>query len=216
MDKKARIKLIKDIREEKGIGLKEAEYMADEYIKNGIYSIEKTPKTNSNFYDKVKSLPGFDSFGTKKEIKYLATMLYPNEEVFAIASGIMDNNTWLITCTSKRIIFIDCGMIYGVKHSEIMIDKVNAVSFTNGLLLGDIHIEDGASRRTITNVSKNSTKPFVDAVHKSIELNKVANQEQHYSAVSRADELLKFKNLLDMGVITQEEFQKQKEKILEL
>lgn len=175
----------------------------------------RTSVKDSDFYKELKKLPGFDSWGTKKEIKYLETMLYEDEDVFAIASGLMDNNTWLISCTNKRIIFVDCGMIYGVKHSEVMIDKINAISFKNGLIFGEIHIEDGASTRIIRNVQKYSTKPFVDAVHKSMEMShkKVVPAN---SGGSRADEILKFKRLLDLGVISKAEFEQQKKKLLNL
>lgn len=168
----------------------------------------------NNFYEELRKLPGYDSWGTKKEIKHLKSILNNNESVLAIASGIMEGNTWLIACTSKRIIFIDCGMVYGVKHSEVLIDKVNAISFRNGLVLGEIHIEDGASTRIIKNVQKYSTKPFVDAVHKAMEM-KTSCGTFIQNIPSIADELLKYKQLLDMGVITSEEFENQKKKLLE-
>ncbi len=173
-------------------------------------------KYNKNYFrEELKKLPGFYENFTKKEISHLEEMLIPEEKVLAATSGVMNGNTWLIACTSKRIIFIDKGMIYGVKHSEVMIEKVNAVFFKNGMVLGEIHIEDGASTRVIKNVPKYSTKPFVDAVHKAMELlndkNKISIQEK---SESPAEQLLKFKQLLDMGAITQEEFERQKSKLL--
>ncbi len=170
------------------------------------------------FYSKLQNLPGFDSWGTKKEIKYLRNLLYENEEVFSISSGVMNGNTWLLACTSRRVLLIDCGMIYGVKHIEIMIDKINSISFKNGLLLGEIYIQDGASVKVITNVQKYSTKPFVDSVHRAMDLHKENNKivVNHLQNSSSADEILKFKNLLDMGIISEEEFEKQKKKFLNM
>lgn len=171
---------------------------------------------DKTFYDELSKLDGFDSWGTKKEIRYLKTMLHDSENVLAIASGLMDNNTWLISCTNKRIIFVDCGMLYGVKHSEVMINKINSISFKNGLLLGEIHIEDGATTRIIRNVQKYSTKPFVDAVHKAMKMLDDDRKQVYMekSNVSAADEILKFKNLLELGVISEEEFETQKNKLL--
>lgn len=189
-------------------------YGVENIFQKGIEQIKENREEQKDFYNKLNALSGADSFGTKKEIKHLKEMLYENEEVFAIASGIMDGNTWLIACTNKRIVFIDSGMIYGVKHSEVMIDKVNGVSFKNGLMLGEIHIEDGASTRIIKNVQKYSTKPFVDAVHKAMELSKKSNTATVQTNISVADEILKFKQLLDTGIITQEEFERQKDKLL--
>lgn len=211
---------IRKVRELTGAALNDAINAVENNLESQVnvqtkYFIQKNASKNS-FYNELKKLPGFDAFGTKKEIKYLQTMLKEDEEVFAIASGIMDNNTWLVACTRRRIIFIDCGMIYGVKHSEVMIDKVNAVSFKNGLMLGEIHIEDGASTRIVKNVQKYSTKPFVDAVHKAMDLSKKENSMVIHNTSSNADELLKFKQLLDMGAITQEEFEEQKRKLLNI
>ena len=62
-------------------------------------------------------------------------------------------------------------------------------------------------------MSKTSTKPFVDAVHKAIELKK-KNEYIPVSGISNADEIMKFKNLYDSGVITKQEFERQKEKLL--
>ena len=127
----------------------------------------------------------------------------------------MDGNTWLIVCTNKRIIFIDKGMIYGVKHSEVLISKINSITYKNGLMAGEIHIQDGAEAKVILNVAKSSTVPFVNAVHKVIEISENRHMPvRGYQSISTADEILKFKALLDSGIITEQEFEEQKNKLL--
>lgn len=207
------VKAIKKIRELTGTDLTTARNAVKSHEQKIAFNNANGETDDKTFYKELKKIPGYDSFGTKKEIKHLKKFLYTDESVFAIASGIMDGTTWLIACTNKRILFIDCGLIYGVKHSEITINKINAVSFKNGLVLGEIHIEDGASTRVIKNVQKTSTKPFVDAVHKAIEMQNNSPIPQQAN-VSIADELLKFKQLLDMGAITNQEFEDQKQKLL--
>lgn len=209
-DSKDKYEAMRKVRELTGATLIDAKNAVEQNIESG----ESKLSIENSFYQKLKTLPGADTFGTRKEIKHLQKIIRENEEVFAIASGIMDGNTWLIACTNQRIAFIDCGMIYGVKHSEVMINKVNGISYKNGLLLGEIHIEDGASTRIIRNVQKYSTKPFVDAVHRVMDLSRKAESEITNQVFSNADELLKFKQLLDMGIITQDEFEKQKGKLL--
>lgn len=215
----------KDIMESYGLfenkTLTEVMYGKDSQLQREIQQKKQSKKQEveeqSQFYQELKKLPGFDSWGTKKEIRYLKSILYNGEKVFAIASGVMDGNTWLLTCTSKRIIFIDCGIVYGVTHSEIMINKVNSVTFRNGLVLGEIYVEDGASTRVIRNVQKNSAKPFVDAVHKSMQISKEMEIPPKINQdISAADEIKKFKELLDMGAITQDEFEQKKKELLDL
>lgn len=68
----------------------------------------------------------------------------------------------------------------------------------------------------VTHVSKDTLVPFVNAVNKAREeLNKPQTQIVNQQ-VSSADEILKFKALLDQGVITLEEFNKKKKELLGL
>ena len=67
---------------------------------------------------------GDDQFFTKKELKYLPEILMENEQVLAFSSGLMDGNTWLITLTNERVIFLDKGMLYGLKQTTIDLEKI--------------------------------------------------------------------------------------------
>ena len=84
----------------------------------------------------------------------------------------MDGNTWLITLTDRRVIFLDKGMLYGLKQTTIDLDKVNSISSSTGLLLGKISIEDGASSKLIENVGKKTVKNFTNKVQDAIEARK--------------------------------------------
>ena len=70
-----------------------------------------------------------DFFGTKKEIKELPNELQDNETIFYATSGMVDGNTYLIVCTNLRVIFLDKGMLYGLKKISIPLQQVNSVSF---------------------------------------------------------------------------------------
>ena len=114
---------------------------------------------------------------------------------------------------------LDKGMIYGLKLIDIPLDRINSISHSKGLLLGKISITDGATTRTIENVSNETLNFFTDTVSKEVEIYKQAKNTpvtQVVNAMSTADEILKFKQLLDMGVLTQEEFECKKKELLGL
>lgn len=158
-----------------------------------------------------------DTFGTKKEMKELPMILKEDETIMYAASGFVDNNTWLITCTDKRLLFLDKGMVFGLKQVEIPIEKINSISYKKGLLLGEIIIYHGAAQMTIKNIQKEAVKPLADAINNEIEKHRsAANNTSIQPTVSAADELLKFKQLLDAEVITQEEFDAKKKELLGL
>ena len=63
----------------------------------------------------IEALGEIDTFGTKKEIRYLPDVMEPGEAIKGLASGLMDANTWLVVCTDRRILFLDKGLIYGLR-----------------------------------------------------------------------------------------------------
>lgn len=199
--------------------MKEEGNQAFLYIQDNYGSKEEQGdrKTDSEIRKEIDALPCKDEFGTRKEISELPNLLRKDEIIKAITSGLTDGNTWLIVCTTKRVLMIDKGMIYGVKTIDIPLDRINSISHSKGLLLGKISITDGATTRTIENVSNSTVSFFADVVNKEIEMYKQSKNTpvtQIVNTTSSADELIKYKQLLDMGVLTQEEFDTKKKELL--
>lgn len=163
---------------------------------------------------------GDDLFFTKKELEHLPEILLDGEHVISFTSGMMDGNTWLITLTDKRIIFLDKGMLYGLKQAVIDLDKVNAVSGETGLILGSISIQDGATTRTIKNVQKRTVVNFTNKVRDALEARKRA-QSTHAISRSPAEttdvisQLERLASLKEKGVLSQDEFEQQKNKLIQ-
>ena len=69
----------------------------------------------------------------------------------------------------------------------------------------------------IENISKDTVSFFADIVNEQVELykkNKNISKSQVLNNISPADELIKYKQLLDMGALTKEEFDKKKKELL--
>lgn len=166
-------------------------------------------------YNRIAKEVGDDQFFTKKELNYLPDILQDGEQILAFTSGIMGANTWLISLTDRRIIFLDKGMIYGLKQEAIPLNRVNAVSGSTGLIFGKIIITDGAKEREITNVLKKTVKIFTnkcqDAIH-------AINKAQHSNSQKQQEDpyakLEKLALLKEKGIISEDEFEKEKKKIL--
>ncbi|MDR1850428.1 MAG: PH domain-containing protein [Zoogloeaceae bacterium] len=165
-------------------------------------------------YDRIAKEIGDDQFFTKKELNHLPEILSAGEQVLAFTSGLMDGNTWLITLTDKRIIFLDKGMIYGLKQTAIDLDKVNSVSGETGIFFGKITISDGGASRVIDNVWKKTVVVFTNKVRDAIEARKSASQHVQPTGDDVVTKLEKLAALLANGIINQEEFAQQKAKLL--
>lgn len=174
--------------------------------------------TLDDILTQINSLGGVDTFGTKKEIRYLPEILADNESVLALTSGLMDGSTWLIVCTERRVIFLDKGMIYGLKQRETPLERINSIDQKTGIIFGSIGIWDGAALMEIKNVMKKAVRPFVETVNHAREALKGVEGGKHRSdANSSSDVVSQLERLADLrerGVLTDDEFQAQKAKIL--
>jgi hypothetical protein len=176
---------------------------------------------------------GLDSFGTKKELKVLHQYLEPDEVVFALASGMMKQtttssgtdvgiNTWLVALTNDRFLFLDHALLTkSVDTQSIRHDKVQAVSASQGFLLGEIMVDIGSRIVRIDNCHKGAVKVMANLANKWL---KELHDNQKSAAVqvqtpppaeeSSLDKLKKLKDLHSMGALTDEEFDAAKQKIL--
>ncbi|WP_026882608.1 PH domain-containing protein [Clostridium akagii] len=159
-----------------------------------------------------------DTFGTKKEIKFLPQVLHEDEKIKYMTSGLLDGTTWLIVCTNKRIIFLDKGLLYGLKQQEIPLEKINSIGQKQGLILGSVEIWDGASKMKIDNITKKTIKPFVDAVNAAKENLKIKDSTNLNNTSNDAtdipQQIKKLAELKQNGILTEDEFNAKKTELL--
>lgn len=111
---------------------------------------------------------GDDRFFTTKELDYLPRILDTKEQVLAFSSGLHKGNTWLIVLTNERVIFLDKGMIYGLRQSSIELERVNNFDSEKGLMFGKISIGSNAEVYEITNVWKKTVDPFTKKLREAV------------------------------------------------
>lgn len=163
-------------------------------------------------YARIAREVGDDRFFTRKELDHLPKILMAGEKVLSFSSGLMDGNTWLIALTDKRILFIDKGLIFGVKQASIDLDKINTVEGKTGIILGSIVIQDGAASRIIKNVPKSTVIPFTNKVRDAIEMRKKGHHQQ--PNLDPVERLEKLAALFEKGLLTKVEFEQQKAALL--
>jgi hypothetical protein len=165
-------------------------------------------------YDRIAKEVGDAQFFTKKELNHLPEVLADGEQVLAFTSGLMDGHTWLITLTDRRIIFLDKGMVWGLKQTAIDLDKINAVTGETGIIFGTIKIEDGAKEREIRNVWKKTVIKFTNKARDAIEERKAPRAGLREAKPDLVKQLEGLAALRDKGVLTEGEFAAQKSKLL--
>lgn len=169
-------------------------------------------------YNRIARLTGDDQFFTRKELAHLPEVLANNEPVLGFCSGMMDGSTWLIALTDRRIIFLDKGLLFGLKQVSIDLDKVNAVTGSTRLVFGSIAIEDGARNRFINNVQKRTVVAFANLVRDAMEARKRPAAPPALTPPPVADDVITHLERLAVlrqgGILTDDEFVAQKARIL--
>lgn len=126
-------------------------------------------------------------------------------------SATKHDNNYAYAITNKRVILAQ-QQTFGEVVQSIMLNNINDVTMTSGMLSGTITFD---TIKEVFNVSvpASSATLILNKIHEILYSQKNSQNTPHHT-FSPADELLKYKNLLDLGVITEEEFEKKKQQLL--
>jgi hypothetical protein len=178
----------------------------------------------------LNSLGDFYHFFTSKEIKYLPQILTEDEMIHGITSGFYENKTWLIVITDMRILFLDKGMLYGLKQIDLPITHISSISHKTGFFFGEIQVSTSSGGKTIKNIAKRDVLKISSIVAGLIHGGRrpkaassaaqtPALQPTIFTPAARVDlasQLEKLADLHDRGVLTEEEFTLSKAKLIGL
>ena len=173
-------------------------------------------------FEKLKNIVGKYGvkigFTNKGLYANLAQIIPDNEDILYVLEGIdkKSSNSAPVIITGKTVYLIAyAGMLFGVNTHAIPISKITSVSQLKsgfGGLLQDLSIAEGTVVHVITNVGLPSAQEAIAAINQAQAA--LSTPAPAAAPASQADELAKFKKLLDDGVLTQEEFDKKKAQIL--
>ncbi len=157
----------------------------------------------------------------RKEMAELPNLISENEEIFALAQGRYNKREGLLVATSQRLLFIEKGLLYGLKVEDFGLRTITSIQFNSGLLFADITILANGNAEKITDVYKDSARTFCDKVRAKLNdltqpVAATTTVINHAAPVDVADQLQKLAGLKAQGILTQEEFDAQKKKLLGL
>lgn len=164
---------------------------------------------------KAINLSNSSAYLGRREINELPNILAPTEKVNNIAQGTFNNGQGILVCTNRRLIFVDKGMIYGLKVEDFPLDKISSIQYETGLLLGSIKIHTSNNVTKIDNVEKTSARNFAEFVRDKLSQSKDDTTETIISKPDILDQLEKLGKLKENGILTEDEFTEQKKKLLE-
>lgn len=175
---------------------------------------------NSKFgeIDKIKSeikklpieLP--EIYLKMKEVKELPKILRKNEKIENIIKGEYNGGIGILVCTIERLIFIDKGLFYGLKVESFPLNKINSIQYETGIMLGKLKIYSSGNTTVIDNVEKVTVRKFAEFVREKIE--SIEKENSIKPEISVYEKLEKLGKLKENGILTEEEFKIEKQKLL--
>lgn len=168
-----------------------------------------------------------EGMNKKWGVKHFALVeqaLQSDEEVLMCFIGLHNyisttkhDSNFAYALTNKRFIMAQQKVIGQVVQS-VYLNNLNDVTLNSGFVFGVLTFDTIKEKFNVC-VAKNSAQAICDKIHEvlhSLEESKAVPVMTQLQAPSSADEILKYKNLLDMGAITHEEFEQKKKQLLGL
>lgn len=171
--------------------------------------------------EQIGVIDGASRFLGRKEIKELPKILWEDEKVEKVVQGTYNNSNGLLVATNKRLVFVNKG-IGKLKVEDFPYDKLTSIQYETGWMLGSITIFTSGNKAEIKNVHKDQCKNFADNVRARITAvsghasapNVAPPSVTPPSGADVVDQLERLAKLKEQGILSDDEFRLQKEKIL--
>ncbi|MFW2072626.1 PH domain-containing protein [Acinetobacter gerneri] len=171
----------------------------------------------------LSHISGVESLFGRKEIKELPSILWDDEIVEGMITGTYHNGIAALFATNKRLIFVDKGLIFGLKVEDFPYDKVTSVQYETGILMGKITIFTSGNKAVLKDADKALTKVFAESVRAKInningnittKVQPINTPQTELSMDEKLNQLERLQKLRDSGILTDDELSIQKSKIL--
>ena len=108
----------------------------------------------------ISNIDGGSKFFGFKEIKELPNILWEDEVVECLVQGVYGNGMGILCSTNKRLVFVDKGMLYGLKVEDFPYAKITSIQYETGMLMGKITIFASGNKADIDHIDARSNLPL--------------------------------------------------------
>ena len=155
---------------------------------------------------------------TKREIKELPSVLWDGELPMHVVDGRYNDGFGILVATDRRLVFVDKGL-FSLKVEDFPYDRILSVEAKTGMVMGQLTVHTAGGKEEIQHVTKDRVHPLAEWIRVKIREDKTSPeplpQAAPTAASSIADELVKLAALRDQGILSEEEFNTQKARLLE-
>ncbi len=150
----------------------------------------------------------------RKEIRHLANILDPGEQVRAIGVGSFDNKMGIAALTDNRLLFLEKSILGNESLVDFALDSIGAMSLGKKMTGETLTITHSGTSAQISHMGQGQGDAIVQQFRR---LKRPPAQPDSPPAPAAADpieQLGRLAALRDQGVLTEEEFQTKKAQLL--
>lgn len=148
------------------------------------------------------------------EIKALPSILWEDELPEKIIQGRYNTGFGALIATNKRLIFVNKGIL-SLRVEDFSYDKITTIQYSKGMFSGSMEILASGNMAIISEIKKDQVGPFAEYVRAKI--TKTLTRESATGSLQSDDpvkKLKQIKEMLDMGLIDQNEYDAKKKELL--
>jgi len=174
--------------------------------------------------DKFMADYGFKPKNTKSEVKELPNILQADEELRGLLDGMLKrvngkdlNGAGLVIATNMRIIFFRKSIIGTVSKEDIPLRMITSSAYRKGLMMSAIAIITANNEAVVDYCENKEAERFNAIVHELLNEQRTVSQKNvqtQQPQTTNFEQLEKLFELKQKGIITEEEFNQQKAKLL--
>jgi len=171
---------------------------------------------------------GFKPIQSIPEFKSLNTLLLPGENLKAIIEGLLKdvmgrsiNGNGVVICTDRRLIFYRKTILGTTTKEEYAIENISSASSRMGILNASVEVRAGSNKATIEYLNKIEAEKFVKILQEVIynkaskeALSAASQPPSQNQGPSIPEQLEKLFDLMQRGILTEDEFREQKARLL--
>lgn len=168
----------------------------------------------------IEHLPCFEKLLSYDEIKQLPNILLEDEKLEKLASGYYKVGFGIIAATNQRIIFVGNSAAYQLIVEDFPYDQINSIQYNigGGIFRGAIEIFACGNWAHIQWVEEDLGKDFAEHARKKINEMKSSPPVTAPAPAPPQDfitQLERLAKLKESGILTEQEFNEEKKKILD-
>lgn len=154
----------------------------------------------------------------RKILHRMAADFTADETLIAFAAGqaktAKGQDTHGVLALTTHCLYYHGALLQHSVRETLLLENVDSIQHSSGLLVGTVTATAPSTTLTVSAMNKVLAAQFVEEARSQIKARQTALIDEPSSVPSLADELAKLAALRDSGVLTEDEFQEQKRRLL--